>query len=280
MKKFSKLKLFGFVIILTIALVFMAINFLEAKKPVPWKWEVMLPTESTGFYNLYGYGGATYYDGNYIDVEVTEGRSTINRDRVNKFQLAIDNTSGRFVDFEGFTLNSLYSEEGLPYCQFPNCSDSDSCDPPGCMEDFLNNNLHPSSEYIYFSLVIELDYDFEDMEVEAEPVEVFGMVKINVVNTWECLEENSKEYHNVSCYSYASDQGSLGCYIDIQRVEENTWTISSADIFNLRVDEHYRVYLGGSRGKGGKGKGPGDNKYPLRTNTSFNFTTTWTRSPQ
>ena len=272
---FSKSKRLGLVILLMAALVFMGINFLKAKKPQQWKWSVMLQG-----YNLYGDGGI--YENNNEDllVMVTEGMSTINRAKVNKFILQIESTSGRFVGFKDLTLYEFSSDETLPCCQFPNCSNSDPCTPPSCMEDFLNNYPHPSWDYAGFYLVIEIDYDFEDMEKCEVVNNVPGMVQIYVINTLECLEEPSEEDHNVEFWAYDPAQGSCGCYIDIKKAEEeNTWTIY-ADIPSLLVSEHYRVYLGGSRGKGGKGKGPGDNKYPFSTITSFNFTTTWTRALQ
>ena len=81
MKKFSKLKLFGLGIVLTIALIFMAISFLEAKKPQQWEWEVSIPGAEAEL-NLYAYNaeglplGNLFADTDPIFVRVKRGRRT------------------------------------------------------------------------------------------------------------------------------------------------------------------------------------------------------------
>ena len=180
MKKLGKFKLFGLLIFLSVVLVFVGINFLEAKRTPKVQWKVAIPAleeaEEYG-YNLYGarFNGAGEFVNDDADVNVMGEKKRSRKDVYYEFRLWLINTNERVtsycpeepetverpieynypglytVGFQGIFLNPIveHPDEGAT-CLFPPMTDipHPSCSvlgEPFCMQCFLNEWEHPSS---------------------------------------------------------------------------------------------------------------------------------------
>ena len=260
MKKFGKLKLFGLGIVLTIALVFMGISFLEAKKPQKWTWSLKIPGES---YNLFGYQvvyentdnvrvGAKKYQGGpttgyYLSLDIKNNQID---------QECDEKLTGEKIGFQNLDFTDWDFDKGL-YCYFP---PSDICETniPDCMmKCFLEQYPHPNCGYYSFTLLIRVDYDIEKINTD-NPVPCSGKVYIDVRNTFDVLEYDDSAYHNILSANDVT--------MEISRDDPDTWTVTIND--HLDFKENYKVK---------KGKKNWEYKNPLRAKTWFSFKTTWMR---
>jgi hypothetical protein len=282
MKKFSKLKLFGFVIILTIALVFMAINFLEAKKPQRWGWEVSIPGSGTGL-NLYAYNaegnpyGNTFTDTDPIFVRVKKSRRTPYSFRL---QIVKDQENFEKIGFQklGLTLREDVDPSGEGPCSFPDygpCWDPSDEMIPLCMKLFLESYAHPYTndanenyDYKAFGLSIDVDCDIEGMN-SGDTLFPSGNVHIDIVKTDSILDTGCEDLHSI-VVARDVDEGSG--IIKIKKLSDNSWEIIvDTDNDTIYFTEAYWGYRG-------KGKGKLETKKPIRAKAPFRFTTTWTRT--
>jgi hypothetical protein len=177
MKKLGKFKLFGLLIFLSVALVFVGVNFLEGKKGKmpPVEWWATIPTyeiaDEEG-YNLYGIGieGDGYYEDDSTHVFVSGGSGLRKHPDYpyHVFIFMLNNNKswgdscpedGEYyipgdytVGFQNISIDPLsvvvYPNEGST-CRFPPLTTPEpACwggEDPSCMECFLNNWEHPSS---------------------------------------------------------------------------------------------------------------------------------------
>ncbi len=262
MKKFGKLKLFGLVIILTIALVFMAINFLEAKKPQKWIWSLKIPGES---YNLFGYQDVYENTENvYVGAKKFKGGPTTGyylsldiKNNQTDQTCAEEVTLGK-IGFQNLWFIDWDVDKGL-CCHFP---PKDNCGitPPDCMECFLEQYPHPNCGYYSVTLIIRVDYDIEKINT-GRMVSSSGKVYIDVRNTFDVLEDDDSDYHNI----LSADD----VIMEIYRDDPDTWTVTIND-YETYFEENYKV-------KKKKGKKNWESKNPLRAKTLFSFVTTWIR---
>ncbi len=180
MKKLGKFILFGLLIFLSVALVFVGGNFLEGqkdKKPGV-EWCVTIPLKGSvspwgSVYNLYGTNGGVYFDDStHVFAGGNKGLRKHPDYPYHVFELTLCNTKswgdscmeedeyyipGDYtVGFQDIILNSkIERPDQGSICFFPPMTDitgepdHPSCygisEPPSCMECFLNNTLHPSS---------------------------------------------------------------------------------------------------------------------------------------
>jgi len=294
---FGKSKRLGLVIILMAALVFMGIDFLKAKKPVPWEWDVLVPGAGTDS-NLYAYNafgnsvGNLFTDNGPIFVRVRKGKG--GGEVTYSFRLWIGNvprTHNQKIGFEGLDLkdnpNPEFEPTGNCPCSFPDygpCPDVDPVEIPRCMQDFLVYNLHPytdpdpdpdpDKDYKIFWLSIDVDCDIEGMNSgEANLEKPSGNVYIEINKTDSVLPEGDEDLHSIVVNRDVAEGSGI---IEVTRVSDNSWYIivdTTVDTENdtMRFTEAYWGYRE-------KGKGRFETKKPIRAKAPFKFTTTWTRS--
>ena len=281
MKKFGRLKLFGLGIVLTIALVFMAISFLEAAKPQQWEWQVYIPGAGPEL-NLYAYGnpdGNLFRDTDPIFVRVKRMRRIpysfrlwIGKDQDNLEKIGFYNL--------GLTLRLDVDPSGEKPCSFPDyglCPGSYD-GTPECMKYFLETYPHPYTdelkreEYDYetFWLSIDVDCDIERMNLK-ETLLPSGNVHIEIHKTDSVLPTGCEDLHGI-VVGRDVDEGSG--IITITKLTKDSWEIrvDTADD-TINFVEVYWDYQG-------KGKGKFVTKKPIRAKAPFKFTTIWTRLPR
>lgn len=262
MKKFSKLKLFGLVFILMGALIFIGINSLEAKKPKKWTWSLKIPG---GSYNLFG------YQNEYVNTDnVRVGAKKYKGGPTTGYYLSLDikndqtdptcneELTDEKIGFQGLGFFDPEFDEG-EICYFPpsgNCG----IDPAVCMKCFLEKYAHPNCGYYSFTLLIRVDYDIEKIDTD-NPVSCSGKVYIDVRNTFDVLEHDLSDYHNI----LSADDVTMEISRDGD--DPDTWTVTIND-YETYFRENYKVK---------KGKKNWESKNPLRAKTLFSFVTTWTR---
>ena len=317
MKKFSKLKTFGLVFILTGVLIFIGINSLEAKKPVkPEDWRVKIPISSP--YNLYGIGIGG--NGNYENVDnivsVRRYKRRYDGRPYYSFQLILDNTwegecppdskddvPGKYtIGFQNVELAKIYGHPDLTdgkTCYFPDCLDVAgqeflcSCnhdDEVLVMQDFLNENDHPSW--------YECGFCFRHKVHEKWGYE-YVRLTINIFHDIERLIPDGTEANVPAGVVIKIRTGKTLAQTDIfyhdvigvnsnvaslwalvsRSTDGNTWTIT----FNnqlLEFRETYNELVGDEpkqRGKSGKWIIDSKEFTPLIAETPFSFQTIWTR---
>jgi len=288
MKKFCRLKLFGLVVISTMVLIFMAINFLEATKPQRWEWEVYIPGKGEDV-NLY----ADTYDtsgnpiGNlFTDTDPIFVRVKRNRNVLYSFRLWIgkDRNNLEKIGFQNLGLTSRTDVEpsGNGPCSFPPnelCQGSYN-DAPGCMESFLVTYPHPYTDpdpdkyydYETFWLSIDVDCDIEGMN--SGTIFPSGNVHIEIHKTDSVLPTGCEDLHSI-VVDRDVVEGSGIIKITKLDIDKDSWRIevdTTEDFDNdtIRFTEAYWDYRG-------KGKGKFVTKKPIRAKAPFRFTTTWTR---
>jgi len=302
MKKFSKLKTFGLVFILTGALIFIGINFLEAKKPPEVQWEVTIPTLNealTSGYNLYGTNGGSYVDDDtYVKVSVEKRRG---KDPYYLFKLKLYNWDGTTclpgdvypkpgeftIGFQGIVLNPEveYPDEGP--CGFPVCSELGE---PSCMECFLNNYEHPSSwacvwcetherlenrGYQRVYLQIKVFDDIENIEGTGNTVRT-GLYM--AVSTRIILADGQDYWHDIEIHR----PGDYDLFATVDRVNEDSWKMTwGFQETKIVFEETYMEFVGEvkPKGKSGRSHYHYEEYTPMiATADQFSFQTTWTRT--
>ena len=177
MKKSGKFRLFGLLIFLSVALVFVGDNILEGRrgdKPPGVEWSVTIPLKDFvspwgSVYNLYGTNGGVYYDDStHVLAGGNKGRRNHPDYPYHVFELTLCNTNswgdscteegecyipGDYtVGFQNIGINPesvVYFPDEGDTCHFPPMTwPYPACWgglEPSCMECFLNNREHPSS---------------------------------------------------------------------------------------------------------------------------------------
>lgn len=282
MKKFGKLKLLGLVAILTGALIFMGINYLEAKKPSSRveKWMAEVSILDGQYSNLFGDG--TFYENNEF-VQVTISKN-VHRKRglYYSFWLAIkndkiesDDPGSRWIGFQDVSFDNDYSS-------YPEENPGTSCILPGdecvlsgapyCMECFLNNNCHPSWGYWRVFIHFTIFYDIESLSWPGGSEVLTGSpssVHISICNDYPIIPIGSEDiYHEVFCFDGIEN-------LTITRTGENAWTLELDQPLTFR-EEYFEECTMGK----GKGRKPGRAfRTPIIATTLnyFKFQATWTR---
>jgi hypothetical protein len=330
MKRLGKLKLFGLVVFLTAALIFVGIDYLEGKKPPKWEWKVGIPNlamaEEDGcnlYANLHGNpmvtlenpGYITYEKNDFVDVEYWTSEDKDTGEFHSIFSLKLENTekgisnnpgdySIGFRDLQFIGCRTYCSEGGTGPCLcwvLPNYADAIDCCTAGCtgpgsggywvMQEFMENNAHPSFGYDHFSLRIIVYCDVEAIGLD-ESVTVDGyMWRINVWNTGDTLLEGNEDYHNIVCAYWI-----LLEEVEVFRSGENEWkiTVDQCGFHNpdggnscfskyghsgryIVFYEYYNQGIEKPIGKSGKSKIDSENRWALGAATAFKFVTKWTR---
>jgi len=282
MKKFGKLKLLGLVAILTGALVFVGINYLEAKKPLKqaerWMAEVSISDGSD--FNLFG-DGSPYENNEFVQAYI---RKDVHRKRglYYSFWLKIINdniepneSGSRWIGFQDVPFDPTYSsypEEnpGTP-CILP----GDECvlsGAPYCMECFLNNNCHPSWGYWRVFIHFTIFYDIESLIWPGGSEVLTGSpssVHISICNDYPIIPIDSTDiYHEVFCFDGIEN-------LTITRTYENVWSLNLEQQLTFRENYFEECTMGK-----GKGRKPGKAfRTPIIATTlePFKFQATWTR---
>lgn len=284
MRKLQNFKLFGFLSIVIVILVFVGINFLEAKKP-PQKaanWGVWLPNEGDALIselNLYGMGteidGYTYWnDDDSISVFVKKDYS---KDRTLYYQIRLfiyQNTEGPWAGFREVDINDdCVTGDGTP-CGLPDRYPL--LNPPVCIEQFLNEEQHPVAGYEH--LMIQF-YIFEDIEAMGLGQEILlydrSWGRFFVWNRFNCDDPDSDPpqtfFHTITGTFHNPTDGGENRFF-IKRIDENSWTISYKNS-DVSINESYCEKFLAYTGKGNKGKPYYTEKSytPLVGTTAFAF---------
>ena len=326
MKTSGELKLFSLVIILTGALLFIGINHLEAKKPPKWEWKIDLPnilmaeSEECNLYaNPHGNqspvdpGYVTYENNDSVEVLFWTSEDTDTGEFHSIFSLKIENTqkgisdaSGyysvgfRDIEFMGCKSYCLLGGTGPCLCwAFPNygligedCCEVD-CYGTGSsgywvMQEFMENNAHPSYEYDHFSLRFWVNVDIEALEIGESWLGEGYLWWLNIWNTSDILLTGSEQYHNVVPQSSVPLEG-----VHITRSGENEWIVTvdqcgvageecppSAYGHSGRYIAFWEMYYQGiekQKGKSGKTYIDSESRRALGAATPFKFITKWTK---
>ncbi len=265
MRKLQNFKFFGSVGIVIVIVVFVGINLLEAKKP-PQKaanWVVWLPSESEADFiglNLYGMGteidGHTYWnDNDSISVLVQKDYS---KERTLYYQIRLfiyQNTEGPWAGFRYVDINGdCLTDDGTP-CGVP--EEYELLGPPGCIEDFLNEEQHPVAGYEHLMIMF---YIFEDIEGMQPGEEIFlydrSWGRFFVWNRFNCDDPESDPpqffFHTITgTFHNPTFDGYNGFFI--KRNDENSWTISYRNL-DVSINESYCEKFLAYTGKGNKGR--------------------------
>lgn len=258
MKKLGKSKVFVLLIFLSVALVFIGINLLEAKKPPKWNWKVGIPNEPLAQFegcNLYGnphgnqvpgdQGYITYENSDFVELEfwTSEDRDTGEFHSV--FSLKIENTEKDTEDPGYYTIGfrDVWFSGCKSYCSLggdgpckcwvlPNyglsgvgCCVPD-CNGPGSggfwvMQQFMQDSAHPRNGYDHFGLRFWVNKDIEDIEVDDTWTGEGYMWWLNLWNTGETLIEGNEDYHNIVCDYTIPLEG-----VQVYRLGEDEWIIT------------------------------------------------------
>jgi len=300
MKKFGKFKLFGFVIILTGALVIVGINYLEGKKPQRWDWIVEIPNlaeaQNEGL-NLYGNNPAYDEKDDFIEVDVSR-RENIDTGEISYvLRLEIYNTNQADPSLTGtysigfrdlvFRGCMVWPDEceNCICCNFPTSEDWDYCinlecdglDSPDyvCLRDFLiYEHGHPSFGYDHFVLTIRVYNDIENsLDPGTQVTADTYMYNLDVWNTKDALEIGDEYFHNVTSRGWL--RGTV-----IERIDENRWAVTVSQEL-VPFYEGYWKEEKEERGKSGKYFTRSKYYDVLGARTKeefpFKFRTIWTR---
>jgi len=315
MKKFGKFKLFGLLIFLSVALVFIGINLLDAqveitgkvgKKPkeAEWNWKVLIPGANSSN-NLYGYfdplniyedKGAG--DGIYVGVEKKGGGKRTET----QFELAVFNNRGengcdipwsdelgdRKIGFQGIVITDYTDAETIDVeypCFFPptyppyDCNDPDLGKPnrPDCMANFLNGYLHPYCDTSCGSHP-ECSYDYVYIVITVDyDVEKIG-IKGSVPTTGVVWVKVINTYDLQDGCQYPHN---ISGVLRRDVSEEHINIVRNGDDeWTITVDGTFtftEIYKGTWKGKGKGKKGGWEYKIPYWAQIPLTFETTWTR---
>lgn len=301
----KKLKLLGLVIFLTVALIFIGINLLDAqveitgkggKKPKPPKeeaiWTVAIPGEESdnNLYGHYPHQGNIYEDtgegdGIYVGVEKKKGRKAAGY----QFRLGVLNNidqSGDCIGWEdgpkkiGFQnieialLNFADTAKDEYPCFLPpiyppyDCNDPDLGidDAPGCMAAFLETFLHPYCAGPH----PEYSYNYVEISISVNSdIENITQEENTTGNVWIKVV-NTYDLQTGCEYphnisGHCSFEVPDGSFI-IKKIDDNTWTIEVDGLFTFT--EIYK----------GKWRNRWEYKIPYWAEIPLMFETTWTRS--
>jgi len=301
MKKLGKFKLFGLLIFLSVALVFVGGNFLEGKRPVPQEWWVTIPTYEKG-YNLYGIGfnNDGYYEDDSKNVLVSGGSGLRKHPDYpyHVFILTLVNTKswgdsctqadgypipGDYtVGFQDINITDVigYPDEGLTCLFPPACWEAPEL---LCMECFLNNGEHPSSwecdggeNRCYMGAYIKM-YVYDDISNYPMGVPQEAEMSLYIsVYTGIVAPEGEDFYHNIEIHKPEN----VDYWAWVTRVDEDSWKI----VFDLALQEEPWIEfrethnVGEAKPKGKSGKYQYDDEERttmIATADQFSFEITW-----
>ncbi len=258
---FNNSKRWGLVVPLMAALVFMGINSLDAKKPVKYDWAVTIPNESINLWGYLGENPSEKLSGDNVKVGVKKYKGALATGYY--FALTLENdpevTNPSQVGFQVLNLSQSKCQDFC--CYFPDDLCLDSIDESEiCMQQFLENQLHPACDYQEICLIIQVDCDIEAIG-QGDFTTSSGWVMIDVRSTFEAFTDDYDGYHNIVSSNNIGE-------MKISRDDVNKWTITiDEDMFGFQ--ETYRLL---------KNKKRWEYKTPLTATTPFSFVTTWTRS--
>ncbi|MFB0560321.1 MAG: hypothetical protein ACETWM_03640 [Candidatus Lokiarchaeia archaeon] len=285
----GKLKFFGLVGVIFVALVFIGFNFPQAKGKPPREevnWGVKIPVDLKNM--LYGtipnedYLPHTYIN-NDNDIKVSVKRLGYTSKGAGKgiyyqFNFVLYNADipVGFQDVYFDPSSWEYPDPDLSRCVFPvPCNHFDPLYPLSCMECFLNSK-HPTSPYrdIYFAFTF-FDVDIELMEPEQtiDSSREMDIIGISVYYPYCLPDDPNKEfYHNISSW-YRQAEG----ISSITRIDANTWRITVQG--ERRVRESYCEEISIDRGKGKSKETRREIYAPLAGNAYFKFHMDWIKNP-
>ena len=256
MRKFQSFRLFGLVIFLTVVLVFVGINLLEAKKPPKWDWKIEIPTSETAsslLCNVYGNspaiddGYAVFEKNDFVQMDVQRHEDNETGDIIYHVYLRV------YSNNEGYSI-------GLQNLEFIGCRIGSGCEDPWCcvfppaelpvympcsglncfgvdgtgylcMQDFMEND-HPNFGYDVIAMRMYIFCDIENEQVLPPGGSITAdgqMWSFDIWNTEAPLINGNEEYHNIVCkylhYDYDEGVNNLED-VEIRRSEDgNTWTV-------------------------------------------------------
>jgi hypothetical protein len=237
MTKTRKLKLTGFMCILSFALVFIVLNSLQAVeqgkgkppgkgKPGDVNWGVQIPETS---HNMYGKEPGYIYWNNDGDIEVDVVKSRHpSKEKIPHyiFQLRLSNEENwaGFQNVYFYDYDPESPDPDNPSCIFP--VPCDGLGAPECMECFLEGQ-HPRAGYQQLRISFAIhDYEIEDMTVGVpyQAIHELDTISISVWYSSDCFQP----YHNLSNWV----RPATGLFIE--RMAENRWKISVRQPLNFR----------------------------------------------
>lgn len=288
MKRLGKSKLFGLLIFLSVALVFVGGNFLEGqkgKRPPGDRVRVIIPTSEEG-YNLFGIGieedGFYYDDDTYVFAGGNKGLRKNPAYPYYVFELTLCNAKswgdsctqadeypipGDYtVGFQNISINpdSVWNPDEGRTCLFP----PPACwggQEPDCMACFLNNREHPSSwecvdgenrcymgAYIKIKVFDEIwNYPINDNVATPAQISLYISVYTGIM-----AYEGEDFYHDIEIHKPEN----VTYWANVTRLDEDSWKI----VFNrdslqdqpglVEFRETHNVLLGEVKPKGKSGE--------------------------
>ena len=270
MRKIRKFSYFGILGVVIAVLFLIGISFMQAQVQIKGKpdsppgldkkepkeeatWAVSIPT--VGDTMLFGDG--SIYIGGENNIEVTVEKNSPgawrrDNDFVTYIGFKIQNTTTRYVDFEGVELTKLYEgnydwiepDYGKPCSVFPSPYNTckalcDSCT-VDCMQNFMNNEFHPytndeESTYRYFLIELHaFDKDILTMgDDESYLLGTYGHYHDYIDMTLRYQTgDRAPTYHNID-FSKSAHLGEASVHpfnIWITRTGDNTWKIDVGTI--------------------------------------------------
>ncbi|MFQ5720934.1 MAG: hypothetical protein ACE5GI_00385 [Candidatus Aminicenantales bacterium] len=255
MKKFSRLKIITLVSILTVALVFIGFNLLQAqgkgKKPKPpgkgnpqeVYWSVIIPdTEGNMLYGMTENGTPHEYVSNEKDWVSVQKLGY--KDKGTKgfyYQINFYIYQPNWVGFRYVDFYSYDTPDDVTRCAFPSpCDNPNNYSYAKCMACFMNQT-HPQPDYSHIRVYFVIyDFEIESLEVGQKVDLAYAGYKghygFSVWYSSECSPD--LPYHNIISSVNSPPRGDLLYGLYIERTDENIWRIS-VDKLDLIVEEIY-----------------------------------------
>ena len=260
MRKLQNFKLFVYVGVIVVIMVFVGINLLEAKRPPKEtaNWGVWLPSyNESGGLNLYGMGmeGNPYWnDNDSISVYVRKDRS---KHGVLYYQIRLfiyQNAEGPWAGFREVDIDDdCVTGDGTP-CGLPDPYSGPLASPPGCIEDFLNEEQHPVAGYEHLMIMFYIFEDIEAMQPGQEiPLYDRSWGRFFVWNMFNCDDPDIEPphfYHTIIGTFHNPTFDEINGFF-IKRNDKNSWTISYRNS-DVSIKESYCEKELGYTGKGNK----------------------------
>jgi len=255
MKKNRTFKLYLLVSFLTIAFVFIGVNFAHAQKAQVQKkpretpdytWSMTIPSESINVLGMLDENGNPhiYDDGsaktNIRYKEYTRVKGTIHT----RIEFSIDIASSidwdEYVDIVDAIVEDPQPYEGTIPCGFPD--NGDLTIGGGCLSYFFNGR-HPRLEYDYINFHLTfLDNRLEDIGV-GQTLSGNGLISILIWN------DEVADYHSLHANCYNEDMNSDNSRYYIIRTGNDTWKFFIENQEFYLIEQYYseeQVEIGNS----------------------------------